>query len=243
MSRPRILGHRGARAHAPMNTMPAFRLALEQGADGLEFDVRMTRDGSLVILHDPDVDETSDGVGPIADLPFDAVRALDFGAWFGPAFAGTRIPTLDEVMAAFAHLPITLNIEIKSDEPTVRAAPHTAEAAAAAVLTRYMGAGASLIVSSFDPASLARMHAALPAVPLGYLSEPTTAAFIPDVPLAAVHPHWTSIDAAYMAWAHAHGWAVNTWTVNDEADAHRLAALGVDALITDDPARLLALFV
>ena len=92
-----VFGHRGAKAYAPMNTIPSFELALAQGADGIELDVRLTRDGELVLMHDDSVDATTNGSGRVADLTLAEIQSLDAGAWFGEAFRGTRAPTLDEV--------------------------------------------------------------------------------------------------------------------------------------------------
>lgn len=91
--------HRGDVRHAPENTLPAFRSAVEKGAHMIEFDVAPTRDGKLVLMHDATVDRTTDGTGRVDALSFDEIRALDAGAWFGPDFAGTRVPTLEEALA------------------------------------------------------------------------------------------------------------------------------------------------
>src|SRR3954452_18398025 len=89
---PLVLGHRGASAYAPENTFAAFDLAVEMGADGIETDVRATRDGVLVLLHDETVDRTTDGTGVVAELNRAQVDALDAGSWFGVAYAGERVP-------------------------------------------------------------------------------------------------------------------------------------------------------
>ncbi|MFZ1595176.1 MAG: glycerophosphodiester phosphodiesterase family protein, partial [Anaerolineae bacterium] len=89
--------HRGARQAAPENTLAAFGRAVDLGADGIELDTLLSQDGALVVCHNFDVDETSNGSGRVHDLPLAALRELDFGGWFDPAFAGTQIPTLDEV--------------------------------------------------------------------------------------------------------------------------------------------------
>src|SRR5512143_199880 len=96
--RPLILAHRGASRRAPENTMAAFRLAAELGADGVELDVQLSKDGEVVVMHDSRVDRTTDGHGRIRDLPLAELRALDAGGWYAPEFAGERIPTLAEVL-------------------------------------------------------------------------------------------------------------------------------------------------
>lgn len=94
-----VCAHRGDNHEAPENTLPAFALAIEQGAHQIEFDLRTTRDGYLVVLHDPTVDRTTDGAGAVADLSLAEVRALDAGGWKDPRYAGTRVPTFEEVLA------------------------------------------------------------------------------------------------------------------------------------------------
>src|SRR5664279_5072772 len=96
-----VFGHRGARAYAPMNTLPSFELALAQGADGIELDVRLTRDSEMIIMHDADIDSTTDRHGAVRDFTLAELQALDAGAWFNESFKGTRIPTLDQVFEAF----------------------------------------------------------------------------------------------------------------------------------------------
>ena len=97
--RPLLCGHRGARAHAPENTMAGFALAAEMGADLIELDVRLTRDGALAVIHDATVNRTTNGTGRVADLTWDEVQALDAGIRFSAAFAGQRVPSLGEVLA------------------------------------------------------------------------------------------------------------------------------------------------
>ena len=95
-----VFGHRGARAYAPMNTIPAFELALKQGTDGVELDTHLSSDGVLIVLHDFTVDSTTDGNGYAKDMTLSELKELDAGKKFGEAFIGTCIPTLDEVFEA-----------------------------------------------------------------------------------------------------------------------------------------------
>lgn len=118
--------HRGDSRHAPENTVPAFRLAVEKGAHMIEFDVAATADGHLVLMHDATVDRTTDGMGRVDALNFEAVRALDAGGWFSPDFAGVKVPTLSEALAAIPE-NILCNIHLKGG-------PETAAAAALVVL-------------------------------------------------------------------------------------------------------------
>src|SRR5918994_4367388 len=122
---PQIIGHRGACAYAPENTLASIRKAAAQGARWVEFDVRLTREGDHVLRHDDDVKRTTNGRGRVLDLGIGELAALDAGAWFGGAFAGERVPTLVETIALLGELNLGANIEIKTGAPEARA---TAEA-------------------------------------------------------------------------------------------------------------------
>ena len=108
-----ILGHRGARGHAPENTMASFQAALDMGADGIELDVQMTKDGKVVVCHDHSLERTSNGSGWLVEHTREELRALDFGSWFSPQFAGEKIPTLREVLQWAAPTRLIVNVEIK----------------------------------------------------------------------------------------------------------------------------------
>lgn len=227
-----VFGHRGAKAYAPMNTLPAFELALKQGADGIELDTHLTKDGRLIVLHDFTVDHTTNSQGYAKDKTLAEIKALDAGSYFNASFAGTQIPTLDEVFEAVGH-KLLINVEIKSE--TVET--DGVEQAVADCLTHH-DMKKRIIVSSFNPLTLKRFRAILPDVPIGYLYAQDWT-FSPEVmdtvPHEARHPQYTMIDKAYMEWARSHGWRVNTWTVNDPAKAVELRGLGVDGIITDNP--------
>ena len=109
-----VLAHRGYSAKAPENTMAAFELALAVGADGIELDVHMTRDGEIVVIHDDTLDRTTNGKGPVSDQTMAELRELDAGSWFSPEFAGERIPTLKLVLELIKDKDVLLNIEIKT---------------------------------------------------------------------------------------------------------------------------------
>lgn len=115
-----VAAHRGGAALAPENTLAAFRRAVADGATMLECDLRRTRDGEIVAIHDETVDRTTDGRGRVADLALDALRRLDAGGWKAPAFAGERIPRLDEVLALDAP-HVLWNLQIKRGEPIAAA--------------------------------------------------------------------------------------------------------------------------
>lgn len=233
--RPLVFGHRGARAYAPMNTLPAFELAYEQGAAGIELDVHLSKDAQPVIVHDFTVDSTSDGSGRVADLTLAELKALDAGGWFGERFAGTRIPTLDEVFQAVGS-KLYINVEIKAETP----APTGVEQIVAESIRRFR-LHDRVIVSSFEPAVLKRFRSLMPDVPLGFLhAQPVEIpTVISELTCEAMHPHYALIDARYMRLCRDRECLVNTWTVNDHDEARRLRDLGVSVLITDQPDAIL----
>ncbi|MFH1086452.1 MAG: glycerophosphodiester phosphodiesterase family protein [Chloroflexota bacterium] len=241
LERPLVIAHRGARDVAPENTLAAFHAALAAGADGIEFDVTRCASGEIVVIHDDTVARTTDGQGAVVALPLGALRALDAGAWFGPAFRGERIPLLGEVLDAVGGR-LRLNIEIKG----MRLRDDGLEAEIAAMVRRR-GLGASTLISSFNPAALWRMRRAAPELARALLYArgqplPLARAWVHGlVGATALHPHYALVDAAYLRRARRAGLRVNVWTVNDDADLTRLSDLGVDGLITDHPARALAL--
>ena len=233
-----VFGHRGARAYAPMNTLPSFELALAQGADGVELDVRLTRDGEMVILHDDTVDGTTDGKGRIRDLMLSEVKALDAGSYFDAKYAGTRIPTLDEVFEAIGKRT-RINVEIKAEG--LRS--DGVEVKVAEAIRRH-GLARSIIVSSFNPLTLRCFRREMPEVPIGFLHSPETPPFVPYLMIGLSHegrnPYFEQIDRKYMQWAKGTGYRVNTWTVNDSLRAIELRNLGVDCIITDQPDTIIA---
>src|ERR1043166_3256151 len=109
-----VVGHRGAMGHCPENTMASFERGLELGADWIELDVHLTRDGGLAVMHDETVDRTTGGHGRVQDYTLAERKRLDAGAWFGPAYAGQRVPTLDEVLDWARGRDAILDIEIKN---------------------------------------------------------------------------------------------------------------------------------
>jgi glycerophosphoryl diester phosphodiesterase len=231
------LGHRGARERAPENTLPAFEEAAELGADGVELDVQLTADGVPVVFHDRNVDRLTDGTGCLTDKTLPQVKALDAGAHFSSEFAGTRIPTLDEVFEELGDR-LLFNIELKS----FSARPDGLERGVVEVIQRHQLAD-RVLISSFNPLALRRMRRLAPGLALGYL-------YAPDLPFPlskgwlarpiigpheARHPHFSMVDEAYVRWARQHRYRVNVWTVNALEDIQRMRDLGVDAIMSDRP--------
>lgn len=154
---PIVVGHRGACADAPENTIAAFAEALRQGADAIELDVQLSRDGIPVVHHDRTLAKVAGVRKRVADHTLAELETLDVGAWFGPAFAGERLPTLDAVLRRFGRRTQTM-IEIKVDDPARR------DAQVDAVLERVAAydLAARVCILSFDPAALRRVHRRAP---------------------------------------------------------------------------------
>jgi glycerophosphoryl diester phosphodiesterase len=233
--RPLILAHRGASHHAPQNTMAAFRLAAEMGADGIELDVHLSRDGHAVVIHNETVEGTTNGSGRVADLSLGELQELDAGGWRGAAYAGERIPTLAGVLGELGPRLI-VNVEIK----TQALFSNDLEAEVVRLIEDHSMVH-RVVVSSFSPFALWRVRRLNPNIPTGLL-------YSPDLPLAlrkrwfqplaqpkALHPRWDMIDRGFVSRAHGQGLAVNTWTCNTPDGMRQLIDWGVDAIITDRP--------
>lgn len=238
--KPKIFAHRGAKAIAPENTMPAFQRALDMGVDGVELDAQMTKDGQLAVIHDFDVDKTTSGSGPVGSYTAGELAALDAGGYFAPEFAGVGVPMLPDVLNLLQdHMEV--NIEIKSIDKT--GGP---EVELVLELIRERNLYESVIISSFNPTTLIKTRYLDNQVRLGllyYESLPAhlAAAWTSDlIGPQALHPHCELVDQETVVWANANKWDVNTWTVNDVDEARRLAALGVTTLMSDVPDQLMA---
>lgn len=223
-----MIAHRGASADAVENTLAAFRLAREQGADGVELDVMRCRSGEIVVFHDDDLERLGKRAGLTRATSLAELREIDLGG-------GERIPLLDEVLEELG--PLLVNVELKSQS---KLADDGLAPAVAAILRRH-AARARALVSSFDPLLLARFRLRAPDIATGLL-------FAHDQSLAlrrawaapllrptALHPEAVLVDAERLRAWHARGYAVNVWTVDDPAELRLLAALGVDGLITNRP--------
>lgn len=239
---PFVIGHRGSPRAAPENTLASFRQAARDGATWVEFDVSLTLDGRAVIFHDDDLDRTSDGTGPLAGAEFDAVRSLDAGSWFAPAFAGEPVPTLEEALDLFADLGLAFNMEIKPDPGRE---VETAEVALTIARDCWPAGAPAPLISSFSRASVATAKEVQPGWPRDLLFDRVTAdwrdvgAQLGVISFGANHLHLTAADVAAMQEA---GYGVMAYTVNDVARAQTLKGWGVDGIFTDIPAEMLKAF-
>jgi glycerophosphoryl diester phosphodiesterase len=238
-SQPLVIAHRGSSAHTPENTLAAFQLAAEQGADAIELDVDLTRDGHAIVLHDATLDRTTDGSGAVHELTLEEIRRLDAGMWKSAAFKGERVPLLAEVFAAVGQR-VLINVEVKS----MSLRSNGVEAKVAALVQQH-DLFERVIVSSFNPFALRRIKQIEPRLACGLLYAPDLpivlrqAWLAPLIPhLDARHPHHSQVKASVVEQWHARGQRVNVWTVNDAATLHAMVLAGVDGIIGDDPAML-----
>ncbi len=230
-----VLGHRGASAYAPMNTLPAFEMAAEQGADGIELDVWLSKDGEAVICHDATLNGTTDGTGFIWDKTLAELKQLHAGNRFAESYPTVRIPTLSEVFNLVGDV-LFINIEIKAD-PTMK---RGVEMVVADLIKRHH-MQERVIVSSFSAEVLAQFRLIAPTIPIGFLhkaDEPDSVreqTLISALAHEADHPHHLEISPEYVARQKALGHRINIWTLDDPVRAKEMAALGVDAIITNAP--------
>lgn len=240
-----IIAHRGFSDIAPENTVPAMRAAATAGAELIELDVQRTADGHLIVIHDPTFARTTDvatvfpgrEASPVGSFTLAEVRQLDAGSWKGPQFAGTRIPTLDELLTAVQPTGCGLLLELKDPALYRGYERHVAQA-----LSRhgFIGSG-RVYVHSFDASSLTAFHQAAPSVPLGLITEDGTGAVTTgqDTLLRTVNPATGSITDAGVDGAQALHLKVFAWPLDPSqssaAQVERLVDDGVDGIITDNP--------
>lgn len=222
------IAHRGDSLFAPENTLAAFQSAVPK-ADLVEFDVQVSIDGQLMVMHDSSVDRTTEGTGSLAGKTSAELKQLDAGSWFSPLFAGERVPTMAEALATILPNSIPL-IEQKAGTPAV----YSAE-------LRRLNLVTNVIVQSFNWSFLTSLRALEPQLKLAALgSGPITGSVLTNViKTGALTLAWekSSITPAEVQFVHAAGLKLFVWTV-DGAEIDRFVAMGVDGIISNDPGRV-----
>jgi glycerophosphoryl diester phosphodiesterase len=231
--------HRGARLHAPENTLLAFDLAFDLGAEAIECDVQLSRDGRLVIIHDGTVDRTTEGTGYVAEQRFEELRALNAGYRWGME---QRIPTIEETLALVRARDGALNLEIKGE--SVAESVATAEAVEPVLRGLDDGLRGRVLVSSFEHPAVLLLKERLPwlRVALLYGSEWRRRDLLTPALAAgaeAIHPAVALVSRALVEQAHAAGLHVNVWTANRWSTIRKLILWGVDGLFSDAPERVI----
>ncbi|TMJ42857.1 MAG: glycerophosphodiester phosphodiesterase [Alphaproteobacteria bacterium] len=232
---PSVIGHRGAAACAPENTLAGLRKAQELGCRWVEFDVRLTMDKHLILLHDDRIERTTDGRGRAAALALAALRRCDAGAWYGPGFKCERIPTLADAMALLGAMGIGANVELKA----VRGREAETGAAAAAQLCCLWPSHLPLpLISSFHQDALAAARARSPEIPRGILFRTVPKnwrAIAESLGCAAIHADHRRLHRVIAAEIRQSGYPLLAYTVNNPARAHMLLEWGVTSVFSDVP--------
>jgi glycerophosphoryl diester phosphodiesterase len=224
--------HRGASGRAPENTLAAFRLAMEMGAEMCELDVQQTADDRLVVMHDDTLERTTNGKGNVWEMTLAELQRYDAGSWFAARFAGEKLPALEEVVA-LVRGKMQLNIEAK-----MHGHERDIESLIVGAIRREKLEN-ECVVTSFDWKAAERIKTLAPDLKVGYIfgwKQFSEEVF--DGPFDLLSAHYSLVDASFLARAHAAGKKVHVWTVNYKWLMRRLRNLGVDGIITNYPERL-----
>jgi glycerophosphoryl diester phosphodiesterase len=235
-SRPWVIGHRGAPAHAPENTMASFRRAVELGATFIETDLRLSHDAKFVAMHDPTLDRTSNGRGLVRDFTLAQLRELDAGSWYGREFAGEKIPTLEEILNFAREADVVFYLEIKHEAGW---GVHHGVAGA----LRAANESARTVVISFDPSMLTNLRRLDAGLLTGFLFESSIADAVEKaqkIGARQICPREDLVNPELLRGAQDAGLQVATWTVNDPAQMDALIEMGVNGIMSDYPDRLSA---
>lgn len=228
---PMVLGHRGWRAQYPENTLAGIRAAVDLGCEAVEFDVHLTADGRVVVIHDETADRTTDGTGCVHEMTLAAVKRLDAGSWFAPRFAGERVPTLEEVLGVVPP-EVEVYVEVKDGRPAM----------VDALLPLVLPRGSEAVVHSFDAAFMARLRQSAPALRtglLGVLSKTDLLAEARRLGVQGIHACAEGLTRETVAAWRAEGFTIMVWAARDAAECRQLLALEPDVIGTDCPDVLL----
>jgi len=229
-------GHRGASGYYPENTMLAFKKAVELGADGIETDVQMTRDGVLVLIHDESVNRTTNYLGYVKNYSYNELKKLNSSYYMKNLSTKTYIPTVEELLLFAKDQDIYINFELKNS-----IFPYENMENKLINAINQAGIANKIILSSFNHNSLRKCKELCPQIKTGILYMESL--FMPEiycksVKADALHPHYLSINKDVVNSAHKLGIKVNPFTVNDEDTMKKLIDLGVDGMITNYPDKL-----
>jgi glycerophosphoryl diester phosphodiesterase len=233
--KPLIIAHRGAMGEAPENTLGAFKLALEQGANAFELDIHLSADGEIIVIHDYTVNRTTNGTGAIDRLTVAQLKQFDAGSWFHEKYKGEQIPLLSEV---FDLVPqdFIINIEIK-DHGGHKLEPKLIE------LLKRTGRMESVVISSFDHKCLHHLKQLSRDLQVGLLYNSDFVSHLQvaqaaQMPVYSIHPYFKAISKKDIRELSENGFQVYAWTVNSVEDMTSMLESGVQGIITNFPARL-----
>ncbi|HTP01753.1 MAG TPA: glycerophosphodiester phosphodiesterase family protein [Anaerolineales bacterium] len=232
---PIIFAHRGARLHAPENTLAAFELARAEGADGIELDAKLTADGEIVVFHDATLERTTNGSGAVAARTLAELRELDAGGWFSAEYRGQKIPLLEEVFDALGD-KLLINVELKN-----YATPGDYLVETVCALVARCGLDKRVVFSSFLGHNLKKAGRILPSVPRALLALPgwkgawARSFGFAFGDYASLNSSIRDVDVPQVKRVHRLSRSIMVWTVNQPDDMLRLQRWGVDGILTDDP--------
>ncbi len=219
-----VIAHRGASSAAPENTMAAFAIAIDLGADGIELDVRRSREGQLVVIHDASVDRVTGTAGEVASMSLEEIRGLDAGSRFNQRFAGERIPTLREVLSlARGRLLVDIELKVAGIESQVLEA------------VRGAGMHENVLITSFLEDAVAASIAQGRGIPVGLLKETSDVDRASELGVPVYLPSIRVLSGQIMHECSVRGVRVIPWTVRSEEEARRAVEFGVHGIIADDP--------
>jgi glycerophosphoryl diester phosphodiesterase len=233
---PKVIGHRGAKAYAPENTLESIKTAASLGVEWVELDVKLTRDGVPIIFHDEELDRTTNGSGPVALAIYDDIQQLEAGSWFGDSFAGIKIPTLEEAVDVILQHNLGLNLEIK---PCPGREKETAEAALAE-LSQYWDDPSKLLISSFQHVSLEAAMDLAPDYARGLLiggdeMPPNWKDLADYLDVKTINLGSRLVTREIVDEVMDLELPLLVYTVNDPMEARALQRLGVDGFFSDNP--------
>ncbi|MBR5682542.1 MAG: glycerophosphoryl diester phosphodiesterase membrane domain-containing protein [Ruminococcus sp.] len=235
ISRTQVTAHRGFSKVAPENTLPAFKSAMDCGADYIELDIQLTADDRLVVIHDDKLDRTTNGTGMVEKYTYDQLRTLSAGSWFGKdgEFDDVEIPLFSDVLELVGD-DIMLNIEIKRSGDPKKTAEKAVE------LIEEYGIVNSCYITSFSYPALKKVKQLNPKIKTGFIANLATATSFAQLPyIDAVSMNYLFVNQAVVNSAHHHGKRIFVWTVNRQSEMQKMMALGVDNIITDRPDKAL----
>lgn len=231
---PMVIAHRGASLRAPENTLSAFLLAAQLGADAVELDVQLTADGYVVVCHDRTLDRTTTGSGLVSAHSLKEISHLDAGSYFASDFVGERVPTLEEVFQIIAD-GMLIVIEMKSI-----AKPWNALSEAVVSLIREYKLERRVVVSAFNPMALRHVRRIAPEIPVGLIVAPAEPKWLRIlfsrlVRFDIIYPHVSLVSREMIRRQHHNGSRVMIWTLNEAEQIEKFVRFGVDGVITDAP--------
>ncbi len=232
---PVIFAHRGASAHAPENTLSAFVLARDLGANAIELDVQLTADQAVVVFHDMTVNRTTNGTGKISDFSLSTIKKLNAGHAYGSAYENERIPSLADVFTKLTDFPL-INIELKNLSSPTDNLP-----ALVADLIKKHRMEDRVLISSFNPIALRKFHKIIPDIPLGrFFHKPPLLEYFHLFPFQlkmfkSIHISFSELSIRWVKLFHSMDKLVFTYTLNNPGDMIEALNLGVDGFFTNAP--------